>query len=373
MRSRPLILALIFSSCMFSCNDEESKNFAAPDEDVVLFDKIQRMGAEAEKTWPGYDYYRTLPSYIILSDEFEGNKRGYLLNPPEPIPAGSKKLNIEQSKGLNIYRNDKFLAQANTFLNGPVFNFYDFKIDDNVYFLIKDKKGVSTTLPFYDQFMDVDDNWLTLTYIHEMFHVYQFATWTFPEDTEQNFTDYPVTGEIATVELALFDLMENVSVTSATSSEERKAQLAKFVVLMEELFRVDPSNGIVEKMVPMELFLEGSARYMEHYSSLNTIYPTVDSDVTHGWTDYIENINPSVVRHFLSIRVWYHVGSGVLYQLKQEGVDFEPMIEDGETAYSITRDYLNLTEAEKANILSVLKSSDEWKVFEEKGIAMASL
>lgn len=373
MTNRSLTLALLFSLSISSCNDEESKTLTVPDEDVVLFDKIKRMGAEAEKTWPGYNYYRTLPSYIIFSDEFEGNKRGYLLNPTEPIPAGSKKISTEQSKGLNIYRNDKFLAQANTFLNGPVFNFYDFKIDGNVYFLIKDKKGVSTTLPFYDQFMDVDDNWFSLTYIHEMFHVYQFATWTFPEGTEQNFTDYPVTDEIAAVELALFDLMKDVSVTASVSSEDRRSQLAKFVVLMEELFRVDPTNGIVEKMVPLELFLEGSARYMEHYSSLNTIYPTVDADVTHGWADYIENISPSVVRHFLSIRVWYHVGSGVLYQLKQEGVDFQPMVESGETAYSVARDYLNLTETEKMDILSAIKSSDDWKAFEEKGAAMASL
>jgi hypothetical protein len=352
--------------------EEKEQPLSIPEDDVIQFGKIRELGEEAEKVWPGYNYYRTKPAYIILTDVTGTSPRGYFLNPPAP-PDGSRKVNDEQSHGLDLYANNTHLSTAQSFLGSTLaFLPESMKVDGVTYFLLKDTKTTGA-LPFYYGFMDQFDNWTSLVTIHEMFHVYQFENWTFPPNTYQDFANYPINEEIISLELALFDLMK--SVPGVTTSEQRRDHLARFVVLLEELFRVDPtSNKVIESMVPLQLFLEGTARYMEHYSSLNTIFPTVDEDVTHGWADYLETINSNtLIRHIFAVRIWYHVGAGALRLLEQTGVEFTDAIEGGATPYSIAVEHLKLTEEEKTNILSDIQASPQWAAHVERGKTLAAL
>lgn len=366
MRSSPIWCLLLL--IIISCSDdnaaaEEPAPYVAPAEDVAVFDKIQKLAVKAEETWPGFDYYKTQPAYLLLSNETETEYRGYIFNPPDGMPDDAQKVNEEQSRGMNIYRSDKLNGLALNVLKNGTFDGNNFKIAGIKTFLIKDPKKPSA-LQFYDDFKDVDDNQTALLFIHEWFHVFQFDEWTFPPNTGQDFANYPVNEEIMTIELALFDLMKTLPDVSNTTA--RKDHLAKFVSLLDELFKVDPSSTqIVKKMVLVELFLEGSARYMEHYSALQTIYPTIDSDLTHAWGAFLPSMPPGIVQHFLSVRVWYHVGSGALFLLQKEGVDITTKTENGETAYSLAKQHLGITAEQQAEIVEELKASSEWSGYEE--------
>ncbi|HYC83807.1 MAG TPA: hypothetical protein VEB86_01240 [Chryseosolibacter sp.] len=366
--SRLLCLLLI----TLACEEQKEPTFNVPADDIIQFGKIKELGEEAAKLWPGYDFYRTRPAYIILTDGNGNSARGYVLNPPSP-PAGSIKLSEEASHGLDLYSNNDLLASAQAYLGSTLaFLPSTMKVDGVTYFLIKDTKSKGA-LPFYYDFMDQFDNWLPILTVHEMFHVYQFDQWTFPSDTEQDFNNYPINEDIIALELALFDLMKTVP--DVQTPEERKVYLSKFVVLLEELFRVDPTtNNLIQRMVPLELFLEGTARYMEHYACLSTIFPTVDQDVTHGWDEYLATISSDqLIKHIFSIRVWYHVGSGVLRLLEQSDVNFVNGIENGETPYSIAATHVGLTAEEKTDILADIQSTPEWAAQVERAKMLAAL
>lgn len=360
------LIIFLLNSC------QENEPLRIPSEDLIIFDKLKQLFHEAEIVWSGYDYIRTKPAYIILRDDDGSNPRGYLLNPVGSVE-GSIKLNVDQSFGLNLYRNDKFIKDANDVLGEDgLFNFGDlFSINGTPFFLIRSKSKEQYT--FYDDFKNVNDNWVPLIMVHEMFHTYQIAKWSYPQEGTQDFLNYPLTIDVMTYELALFDLMKSAHLVNGQVQAREK--LAQYIVLFEEMIAHDPSSLlIVKNMGTFQQFLEGSARYVEHFAAHNSIYPSINEDPTHGWGAYLDGLNSGdLVRHIFAVRAWYHVGSGVIHLLNEVGEPVHDRMMNGETPYDISVDLLELTDLEKDTIREQLVNGLGWNAYVLKATYLHSL
>jgi hypothetical protein len=360
LRATLFVLATL---SLLSCNNDEN-TFLISDEHAVVLQKFQQMGEETEKVWPGYNYYRTKPLYIILPNADETGWEGYLVNPPGELSDGAQKVNDAQSGGLNVYLDNSHLAAAEALLGNVLFfNLGTLKINGESTFLIKDTNaGHSPLLTFYDNYKNVDNSLIHLFTYHEWFHVWQLSTWTF-SSPGTNPGVYPVNREIATLELALFDLMKTLP--DPSNANARKTHLSKFVALLDELFKVDPSpTKALGYYIPNEFFLEGTARYTEHYSALNSIYPTIDTDPTHGWSSVLPDVPAALINNFLTKRIWYHIGSGALFLLKADGVDIIAKTQSGENAYSMVKQHIVLTDQQQATIMADMKAAVAWSGYE---------
>lgn len=372
MKKGILIVLVGITMVCHSCETKEEE-FTIPEEDEIVFEKVRRLADEAEKKWPGFDYVRSRPFYLILRDQDGANPRGYLVSPSLPVPGGSVKVGEGQSFGLALYRNDSFLEQAYDVLGvDGLFNFGDqFSIQGFPHFLLRSKPMVDYN--FYDDFKGVDGNWIPLILVHEMFHTYQLTAWKYPPDAVQDFLGYPLTVDVMTYELALFDLMNQAH--HVTGPEAAREFLARFVVLFEELADRDPSSlPLIESMGSFQQFLEGSARFVEHFSAAATIYPNINLDPTHGWNAFLGSLTTETqIRHVFAIRAWYHIGSGVIHLLKEAGAPFHHLMSDGITPYAIASGFLNLSAEEKSLLHSQLISKVGWNAYVLKATYLHSL
>lgn len=370
--SKSTIGRLIFISLLAIACKESEVIFTIPTTDEAIFRKVQQMSDKAEEVWPGYNYINTKPAYLILKDDDGGNPRGYLLNPVLPLPAGSRKVADDQSFGLMLYRKDDFIADAEVILGE--FGIYDFDnltINGEKYFLMRQRKKSDYT--FYEKFKDVDGNWFPLILIHEVFHTYQINEWQFPTGGIQDFNNYPLTTDVLTYELALFDLMKTApQIKGATAAKEA---LGKYLVLLEQLISIDPSpNELILNTSNFEQWLEGSARYTEDFSALQSIYPTINGDPTHAWGTYLDELTSGeLIRSIFVKRIWYHVGAGAIHLLKEAGVPVQQKMMQGITPQSLASALLNLSDQQKQDILLNLTSAFGWNAYTSRATYLHSL
>lgn len=356
---------------IFSCSkDEEHKIQGIVPGDTLTFRKVHDMIEQAEIIWPGYDYLSTTGSYIILTDENGSNPRGYFLNPSVEIAEQSNKLSVSESSGLDLYRNDKYLKQAfsDTVLSKTgLYSLFSLVIKEKSYFVIKSIPNAY--LDFYHSYKNVNKNWLPLVITHEMFHKYQFGQWETPGDAIQDFFDYPLTEDVILYELAMIDLMaEAHHITGETAAREL---LPKFIALYEKMIAVDPTEQmLVKRMGSFQMYAEGSARYVEHFSAKNSIYPTINEDPTHGWRKFIYEMNESTdvldIRRAFAFRIWYHSGAGLIHTLKEAGVSVEPRLAAGITPYQLALEEVDLSAEQKEAILEEMMSASGWNTYVEK-------
>jgi hypothetical protein len=355
----------------FSCSESERPDTILAS-DVLTFQKISDMIGQAELIWPGYNYLSTRGSYVILTEDDGSEPRGYFLNPSAEVANESTKITAAESAGLNLYRNDSYLKQSfsDAVLGETgLFKFYSLVIKGQSYFVIRSIPD--DRISFYDAYKNADNNWLPLVMIHEVFHMYQIDEWTEPSDAVQDFFGYPLTEELILYELAIIDLMtEAHQITGETAAH---SLLQKFIALYEKMISVDPTEEmIVRKMGSYQMFIEGSARYVEHYSAKNSIYPTINEDPTHGWRKFIYEMDESTVdlnlniRRAFAFRIWYHTGSGVINLLKEAGVSIEDRMAAGVTPYELALEEVELTTEQKEAIVAEMVSAPGWSAYVQK-------
>lgn len=364
-------VSVALMSCFTSCHDSDI-SLAIPKQDAVVLEKIALMGTEANVLWPGYDFVFTQPIYLVLRDDDGSNARGYFINPKHELASTSHKVDEAQSASLEIYADDSYLNDAAEILGEDgAFSFVDLSIDGSTYMLVRSKPKEEYT--FYDQFKDFDNSWIVLLTIHEAFHINQINSWTFPPDASQEFANYPLTLDVLTYELGLFNFM--IDTYSITQTNDAKQALKKYVVLFEKLTQVDQtSNFTLTRMANLTQFIEGSARYVEHFSALNSIYPGISSDPTHGWKDRLYDLNTGeLIRHVFAMRTWYHVGAGAIHLLKLSGVAVDEKLEQGNNVYQLASELANLSPQEKAEILNQIEKEPNWQEIQSKALYLHGL
>ena len=372
MKKLLFLAVLLWLIVVVSCSEKEAEIEVSSD-DKLVFETLYKLAVKAESLWPGFDYVRSKPSYLILRNSDGDKPRGYLLNPVHPLPAGSIPLSMDKSGGLIVYRNDNYFSAAYDALGEDgLFDFgANFSIDGVPYFLLRSKPLVEYT--FYDVFKSNNGGWVPLVVVHELFHTFQIAEWTYPTAGGQDFYGYPLTVDVMTYQLALFALMKEAH--TVTGDVQAREYLAKYIVLFEKMIEVDPTSVLlVRNMGIFQQFLEGPARYVEHFGAAGSIYPDIQSDPTHGFDDYIDAITtPEPIRHVFAVRTWHHAGAGAIHLLKEAGVPVHDLMKQGKTPWDLALELVPMTNAEKVLIHDQLTSALGWNAYVVQATYLYSL
>lgn len=360
-----LLAVLILSSCR---PDDDSVQYAeTPPFDRTVFSKIGELSGKTSQIWDGYDYLSSHSAYLIFTEDDGTFGRGYFIN-PAVIPQGSVKVDPAESDGLEIYRNDGYFEEAAAELEGGIFSF-DFEVDGVSHFLLQDNFFDS----FYNDYKNQDNNYIPLVMAHEMFHIYQFANWAVPDEWIQDIENYPLDEEMIALHLLLFDLMKEAY--HAETSEEQLAYLRYYISIRAEMARLDPTETqLITTMGTYQELMEGTARYVEHFSALNSIFPEINNDPTHGWGGFLEAVDTSsALRVALAFRIWYHVGAAVTHLLASQNVEVESKYRNGQTPYQTASEFLTLSDEQLQYYLEEARTKVNWNIYQQRAADYASL
>lgn len=352
-----LLLALILP---ISCKKDDNEPMQAPPElseyDRAAIGKISVIAQVAESYFRGYDFSYTHPTYLIIQSPVSDDITGYLIN-PHVVPEKARKLTNQDSKGLNIYSYDEETDEVRAAINDGLFSL-DFTWRDRSILVVNFQKFEGS---FYLDYKDQNDNGIPGLFIHELFHVFQFATW----DVSLHQDEYPVSLELLELSLLQFDLMTDAYFVDES---EYTQYLRYYVAIWDKMISIDPSEDkLVLNMGTNQELVEGTARYIEHFSLKGTFFPTINNDPTHGFAEFLDNATTALeVERTLFFRAWYHQGAIATHMLKSLDVDVETKFFFGETPYQVAKTYLAMTEAELATELEAAKAQVTWADYQTR-------
>ncbi|HAS41285.1 MAG TPA: hypothetical protein DCS93_12440 [Microscillaceae bacterium] len=359
----PLYMALIVGLLTTSCKKKEEVTIAPPSiNDKIFFSQLKQASDELAKgdIWRGYNFDK-MPMYFVHRDAEGTPTQGYLVNPVEPV-LGATKVNDTESKGLDVYRYDLAMGQADEQLkagNG-LFDFY-YPIGDTDYYL----------QAYTDE--QVGDNWAITVAVHECFHVFQRAgTWTTNSGAVVDRDNYPITQELLSYQLLLLKIAEKMP--QETDKAQLRTYLEMYVALREQEMKLDPSRGqLVKFMANNQEEREGSAQYVEYL---------VSARILSGYTTQrpsFTNINlaqlffqPQVKQAF-SFNIWYGTGAAALYMLASQGVDIETQVQTDKNVYEVAAAYLNMAETQKSTVLEQAKVEFDWASIQKEASRLWAL
>lgn len=369
------ILFTVFAICslgMFnSCNQEDDVGLALNNErEKIVITKYFDLAEEVKTMWPSYQLPYTKPILLIFPNEAGEDQYGYLLNIDGTPPVGSGRVRFDSGNPTPIYRNDDLVVEAKKVYGDvlPPFAF-DFSFQGKSFFL---SKSLSVAPNAYINYKMKDHNDAPMGIIHELFHEYQFfssAPWQL-SDWKQDQNKFPQTAEIIELSLLLFDEM-----MKAYHSGDSRAYLEKYVSIRRKQIELDPSaEKLILKQATYTESVEGSARYLEHFGALQTIYPSINDDPSHTFKAQLDTVaTANHARHILVQRVPYHVGAIVIKLLLDQKVEVLTALPKGETPYTIAKAWTGKTDAEYDQILEQLKISVDWPRYQARAQVLAGL
>lgn len=367
----------------FSCSDDNTPIVAEeqeenPTEELEMLtqeelDYITNLLIVDDKMgdfWLGFDYIRTHPIYIVT-----GKNEGIFINPPASEISNSRKIfnEIDGFEGLEMYRNNELLAFAKDDLQGSFFfpfaEFNGFNI--YLYDITQEPTG------FYFEYKNRNGYFHVSIFYHELFHLYQSDNGElfYGEVYPNSFLDFPITEDSLPLLMLLFDVMID-AYDLETEAAQRK-HLSYYVSIASKLEIIDTTqNNLIRNYGFLIEKSEGSARYVEVFSTLNTLNNNTIEDPTHGFKEYTNNITNSMqLRQAYGRRIFYHTGAGViqlLKQLQQENIEllyFSSPIKP----YDIAANFLSLSTSEKEILLEEVKVLYNWEDIEERADYLLSL
>ena len=353
-----------------SCQDEElvaGKAFNN-DREIDKINKLTAIAKEAEALWPGYTVPQTHPLLLIFQDEDGEGTIGYLLNITE-VPEGSEKMDSAPVRGITVYRNDLLAQEARTHFGGSLPPFaFDLELKGIIFFMVSEI--IPPPSPYF-AFKAVGGNDLALLVTHELFHQFQFdKPWTL-NGFRQDFLGYPQTADMIALSLLLSDQL-----SGAYQGGSPESFLEKYVAIRQRQMAIDPSTQkLVRHQALFTESIEGSARYVEHFSALATSYPTISNDPTHGYQAQLDTVKYSatLARHILVQRIPYHVGAAIIHLLDGLNVDVVGNLPRGETPYSLARTYLKKDDAYFDGVLAALLASVNWSSYQARAQELEAL
>jgi len=345
------LLLLPIISLIISCETEKQEEIGFDSiYEEKIFKKISDLNTVNDQYWSGYNSISELPLIIQFFTDVDDFNSTYIVNDPPSLPDGSVKLNVS-TFGLNIYRNNAITDEIANMVE-PLRSFASIELQGNQYFLMRQRDPRST----YDEFKNVDDNWIPTILNHELFHYFQFDIqqwgWSGQEYIEAEFTP-----ELISHLLLLSEI--SVQAYSAPDSEYLN-YLKLYCAIMQTLMEID-SNGFIRNSAQYSERIEGSARYVEHFTANATIYPTINFDPTHSWNEQLKSTSDGdIVNYIFQTRIWYHTGAIATHLLRSKGIDVENEYRAGKTPFQLTESLLNLTNQETVDALTEAKNSVNW-------------
>ncbi len=367
MKLKNILLSIITLLC-FSCEDEKEiitlKPFDNAFEDKTL-KKFRELTDEAADLWSEFNTPDSYPIYLIFIDDEGNTTNGYIINPPTNLPSGSEGLDNIDTYGFNMVKNNFYLSAAIEKLGSPFRSFTNLELENEGYFVMRQRN----TQNLYDSYKDKDDNWLPTVLLHEIFHIYQLVIQPWNLDG-LDFGEYELNEDVILYHLLLFEIM---SQAYAIESDQHTTYLKMYVAIWDYLLTLDNSGFIESRQTYLEL-IEGSARYIEHFSALNTVHTEINEDPTHSWSEQLRSsTDGNLVNYVLTNRMWYHTGAAATHILKELGADVEKSYTAGITPYLLAKNFISLSDAELAEYLEQAKDNVDWEAMKERSVFYASI
>lgn len=364
------LVSLTFLTCVLtSCKDKEplGMRFNNATEKKVI-NKVIQLSDVAAALWPGYNLPKTHPLFLVFPNESGEDTYGYIMNVDVP-PMGSRLVSEELILNTTIYRNDELVEIAKNRFSGkiPLFSF-DFEVEGISFFLTK---HLMTTSNAYLNFKNADDNNLALLITHELFHRYQFEVdqWNL-NLFRQDYNGYPQTKEIISLSLLLSDIA-----SEAYSGVNKLQFLEQYVSIRKKQIELDPSaKQLVLFQTTYTESVEGSARYIEHFGALTSIYPRINSDPTHSFGAQLDTVSTELLaRQILVQRIPYHTGAIVIKLLLESNVNVALGLKEGKTPYEMTMKFLGKTDSDYNTTLSQLQKAVNWPSYQRRAEFLESI
>ncbi len=189
------------------------------------------------------------------------------------------------------------------------------------------------------------------TYIHEMFHRYQFAN--FNESLFQDFENYPYTKE--NLELAALEGRALTEALRAETDAARDEAAARFAAIRMARRAAAPEVGRLDD--PQEIS-EGTARYVEHRvaaEDFGAAYHRGNVDSGEIPTDVSAQFG---VKETFGFGRFYATGAAILDLLhRMEVPNYTDRVEANEAPATILADVLGVTEADVADLVAEAKTN----------------
>jgi hypothetical protein len=346
---------------LMACNDDRERTSYASvtAQEKTVFEKLALISPEANNIWSDYHSLTQQPAYLIFTDLSGKGIKGYVLNAPKSFTNNMLPVDPEEAFGLSLFQSNDFLTAAETSIGEGGIYTIDLDLNGTTFFAMKDFYIEN----FYNNYKDQDNNFTPLVMTHEMFHMYQFDNWDLPDDWVQDFYGYPTDKEQIALHLLLFELMKR---SYFIDNELDKIEYLKYYVsLRTEMITKDTSTAkLVKSMGTNQELIEGTARYVEHFAALHSIYPSINQDPTHGWEGYLNDVADNTsLRVALAVRIWYHVGAAATNLLKEAGVDIENAYKTGKTPFEVASDYLKLSNEDLTEYLQSAKDKVDYPAY----------
>ncbi|OJJ21312.1 hypothetical protein BKI52_12170 [marine bacterium AO1-C] len=330
--------------------------------DKTFFAQLKKTGDEFAKgnIWRGYNFDKT-PMYLVYRDASGTPVRGYLVNPISTI-AGAVKVSEADNQGLNVYRYDAMINQANTKLKAGNDAFeFNYKIEGNDYYL----------QAYADQ--DIANYEAISLATHEVFHTFQFTSAWSPNPGElQDEQNYPINADLLSYQLLLLKIAEKMP--KETDQAKIKSYLEMYVALREAEMKLDPSpSKLVRFMANNQEEGEGTARYIEYAVNYRVFSDFTSKRPSFVDVNSVEITSQRQVRSTFAFGIWYSTGAAVAYMLDNQGVDIATQIQSNKNVYEVAVAHLNLTEAQKTAALNQAKVEFNWTSIQQEAARLMAL
>ncbi|ALO43065.1 hypothetical protein [Pseudoalteromonas phenolica] len=335
--------------------------------DRKLFSQIKLAG-EHVTPWRGYAF-KSVPLYFVHSKENQAQE-AYIFNPTK-LHSGSRPVSDKESNGLAIHQyNDGAVAALDKLKSGNgLFEFKYGLYGDNYYLQSYTSHQVDI-----DHILSTPS--VTLAY-HEAFHLYQEKHFQRPEYYQQlafdKFNEYPINEEMLTLKLMVLERFKSLPIVNL-DKEQVKQQLKEYVVLVDEMLRIDTSkvddfkSGYIYKHALGQELYEGSAMMVDTLMSrdvlplhkekrFNVFEPTKLNEEQHG---FIKLKNKQAVIDYFAFEMFYDSGSAIIWLLLEDGVDYK-QFEKGLYPYDIAKQRVDISEQDAYYLLQELKNSEAWE------------
>ena len=350
---------------------EEAPLEALSESELDYITKLLIVEQDLPSLWGDFNSLRECPIFIIT-----GPDQGIFINPQDTYLELNTPITYEVDgyEEVPLYRNDLLLEFAKNEINGGLWSFLQYGgVDFFVYNITQEPPS-----DFYSGYKNRNGHFHASVFYHELFHTYSYfknRDLFMGENHVFDIVNYPINEETLPFQLLLFDVM--IDAYHQDTLEQKTKILQYYVSIQHELNRLDPTpENLIRKHGFYQEKIEGSARYIEVFSTLNSLDNNTVDDPTHGYKNYADNIsNNSEVLTVYGFRMFYHTGAGALHLLNE--LEYpnlgEAMFIPTNTPYDISESFLNMSEAERNVALEEAKTLYDWNALVERATYLLSL
>ncbi len=383
-----VVLCFVASCVLLSCEQQVISDIDGTnqeEEDIYLevlteneqefITHLLKAELDIDILWPSFNGLREISIYIITDEN-----KGIYINPAAPQEPKNIaiKNDVQGFRNIELYRNDSLHQFASSELELITNWFWTFSEYDGEDLLIVDLNYEDTN-SFYYQYKNRFGFYHVSVLYHELFHVYSLSqegtNYLGEGNSIRNEGEYPLTSETMPYVLLLYHVM--IDAHQENDKEHQRKLLEYYVSIYKKLLELDPTeNNLVRSHGLYQEKIEGAARYVEIFGTLNSLDNNTIEDPTHGYKNIGDNArNRNDVVTVYGLRLFYHSGAGAIHLLNSlgyENLDKDFLIPTN-TTYDLARDFINLNEEELEIILENAKIEYQWGDIEERAIYLNNL